>query len=275
MSISYTFEDSALIAVTDNRVYNTPCILDENNNINQAATKIEIQKLILLQHNEEQNQKFILDTRTFRDDVYMDGTLSKSDYSINSTTGQSIVSLLETTWPDEVSSYTQFTYNLASEFSPNRLPYVNNSISWYSFEEPTNDIKTTYNLSYSSYMPWYGLKFDKVTEEVMAKIVLPQQAFLEAFPTALDNVTLPEFWNDIRFFAKIHKKDGSVDTYFDVYANSPEDLMDEWCTENNISFPYDKTDTSIKSNLLIWGLTIDGITGEIAHVKAYTRTYLS
>jgi len=274
MNITYINDPLMLTAVVGDRTFSTPYTINEDNSINQVTTKINLQKQIALNFNDEQHLKFILDTKAFRDDVYMNGGLSKSDHSINSTSGEAIVKLLELDWPDEVSSYTTFDYNLTSEFFPNRLPYVNESISWYCFEEPTEGIKTTYNLSYPFYNPWYGLKFDKITKEVMAKIVIQEPALLAVYPNLLDAVDLPPFWEGIRFFARIHKKDGSVDPHFDVYANSPPELMQEWCDAKGLTFPYDITDTNIRDNLLIWGIVVNANTNEISYVKAYTRNYI-
>lgn len=209
----------------------------------------------------------------WRDDVYMDNTISRVEYTIGKTEGQAIVDLLEATWPDEVSDYNSHPDNSVSEFTPSRQPYANNSISWYDFSgEPSASQKSAYSLSYSAYMPWYGLKFDRVTEEVKLKAVVTRDGLLSMYPNALDNITLPEIW-DMPFFARIHSKDGSVDERIDVYQNCPKSIMKEWCEDNSVTFPYDETDTSITDNLVCWGIVYNVTTGNIEHVKAYKRTY--
>jgi len=232
-------------------------------------TKIEGQKLLNLKHWEKRSIGLVSNSVNYKNDVYMNGSLARTDYTIGSTQGQSIVAKLEADWSDEVVTYSNNQHNLVSEFTPLREPYTNESISWYSFEEPTDAIKADYSLTYSEYQPWYGLKFDKTTEEVMSKIVVTKEGLLSVYPTILDNVNLPSFW-DFTFFARIHKKDGSVDPYFDAYQYCTEDLMKEWCEEHGYTFPYNIS-LNIRNKLLIWGITINSSTNEIAYIKAYTK----
>ena len=57
----------------------------------------------------------------------------------------------------------------------------------------------------------------------------------------------------------------------DVYFWADPVFVGEWCTENSYIFPYDITDLTIAPKLLIWGCVYNTVSGEITHVKAYTR----
>ena len=210
----------------------------------------------------------------FRDDTYMDGTLARSDYTVGTTQGQAIVAKLEADWASEVPDYSAHAINLVAEFTPDRLPYVNNSISWYNFEEPSTAIKTAYSLSYSNYCNWYGLKFDKTTKAVMAKIVLPNDEFVSKYGEP--GISLPAWLKkeNGRFFARLHKKDGTYDDYYDIYIHAPISLVKEWTDASSLTFPYNTSSIDLKNNILCWGITVKGSTNEIKHIKAYSRNYL-
>lgn len=242
---------------------------------NREKLKKQIQQNFVNKRGMEMQIQESVSNNQHRDDTYMGGNLARQDYSVVTTEGQRIVGLLNATWPDEVASYTSHDNNLVAEFTPLRQPYTNNSISWYCFDEAPDSVKTAYSLNYSSYNPWYGLKFDTVTEEVRAKIVVTKDSLLSAYPNALDNITLPWFWNlETTFFARIHSKDGSVDERVDAYFFSTETLMKEWCDDNSHTYPYDTTVAGIKDNLMCFGITFNVSTGIVEHVKAYTRNYI-
>ena len=232
-------------------------------------TKIEGQKLLNLKHHQERSIELVTTNSSYKNDVYMNGSLGRSDYTVSTTQGQAIVDKLEADWEDEVSDYKNSPINFVSEFTPLREPYTNESISWYSFGEVPESIKTDYSLTYSEYQPWYGLKFDKTTKEVMSKIVITKEGLLSVYPNILDNVNLPPFW-DFPFFARIHNKNGSVDDRFDAYQYCCQDLMYDWCIENGYAFPYN-TGLNLYHKIETWGITINSSTNQIEHIKAYIR----
>lgn len=211
----------------------------------------------------------------WREETYMNGSTEKVEYMVSTTQGQSIVDQLETTWPDEVENYQSQSNNLVAEFGPDREPYQNDSISWYSLsEEPSESYKTSFSLPYSSYSTYHGhgLKFDKITQEVKAKIAVEKDTLLAAYPNILDNAPLPEFWN-MYFCARIHSKDGSVDDRIDVYQFCPPSLMKEWCDENGHTFPYDITNSNITNNINFFSVVINTNTNTVEYVKAYARFF--
>ena len=213
----------------------------------------------------------------FRDDTWMDGNFRPQNYSVGTTQGQAIVAKLEADWASEVPDYSAHATNLVAEGAADRLPYVNDWISWYNMEEPSTAIKTAYSLSYSNYCSWYALKFDKTTKDVMAKIVLPNDVFVAEYGEPnLGSISLPAWFkgDNGRYFARIHKKDGTYDDHYDIYMHAPIALMKEWIDANSLTFPYDISSVDLKNSLHSWGITVKESTNEIRHIKAYARTFL-
>jgi len=257
----------------DNIRIETPSILNDNStvvNINKSENKA----LMLYQENLGiiKSQLEYVNTVTDAHDVtYMNGGLARHDYAVGTTEGQAIVAKLEETWPDEVSSYTTHSKNLVAEYLILRPPYTNNTISFYNFEEPSDAIKTTFNATYEQYKPWYGLKFDTVTESVLAKFVIPAQEMERVDPTVYTAVSNHLPISSYHFYARIHDKSNNVNENIDVYFMADPVFVGAWCTENSYIFPYDITDLTIAPKLLIWGCVYNTVSGEITHVKAYTR----
>jgi hypothetical protein len=213
----------------------------------------------------------------FRDDTWMDGNFRPQNYSVGTTQGQAIVAKLQADWASEVPNYSAHATNLVAEGAADRLPYVNDWISWYNMEEPSTAIKTAYSLSYSNYCSWYALKFDKTTKEVMSKIVLPNDVFVAEYGEPnLGSISLPAWFkgDNGRYFARIHKKDGTYDDHYDIYMHAPIALMKEWIDANSLTFPYDISSVDLKNSLHSWGITVKESTNEIRHIKAYARTFL-
>ena len=213
----------------------------------------------------------------FRDDTWMDGNFRPQNDSVGTTQGQAIVAKLQADWASEVPNYSAHATNLVAEGAADRLPYVNDWISWYNMEEPSTAIKTAYSLSYSNYCSWYALKFDKTTKEVMSKIVLPNDVFVAEYGEPnLGSISLPAWFkgDNGRYFARIHKKDGTYDDHYDIYMHAPIALMKEWIDANSLTFPYDISSVDLKNSLHSWGITVKESTNEIRHIKAYARTFL-
>ena len=258
----------------DNIRLEIPSILNDNSTVN--LNKSENKALITYQENLGiiKSQLEYIGTVTesaARDDIYMNGVLARHDYAVGTTQGQAIVAKLEETWADEVSSYTTHSKNLVAEYPANRPPYVNDSISFYNFEEPSDAIKTTFNATYEQYNHWYGLKFDTVTESVLAKFVIPAKEMERVDPTVYNAVSNHLPISSYHFYARIHDKSNNVNENIDVYFMADPVFVGAWCTENSYIFPYDITDLTIAPKLLIWGCVYNTVSGEITHVKAYTR----
>ena len=212
-----------------------------------------------------------LDQSQIKDTAYMNGSAARTDYAVTTDEGKAIVDKLKATWPDEVDSYDNNAINLVSEYTAQRPPYTNDSISFYEFSEASDSIKTTFSASYEEYKSWYGLKFDTVTEDVLAKFVIPTEEM-----ERVDSIS----WLDIKnklpicsyeFFARIHDKSGNVNENVDVYFHADASIVKAWCDENSYTFPYDVSDTSIEPHLFIWGCVYNTTTSALTHIKAYAR----
>lgn len=208
------------------------------------------------------------DMSDMTDKVWMNGSLVRTDYNIATTEGQRIKGILDTRFPGR--TYDAHALNLVSEFQANRPPYVNDSISWYNFEEPSKELKTQYGLNYTRfrYQPWYGLKFDLTTEEISLKVVL----WRDQLPGAYDD-NLPEDPRGDSFVARIHDSSGNVSPWCDYYINTSDIHIKEWCDEHGLTFPYDYDNKTIRDKVWIWGIVFNFDTGEVTHVKAYERNY--
>ena len=284
MTITYTYTHTANIEsptgyttelFVDNIIIGVPSILNDNSTV-VNLNKSENKALMLYQENDgiiKSHRQYVSTINKFavHDVIYMNGGLARHDYAVGTTEGQAIVAKLEETWADEVSSYTTNSENIVSEYTASRPPYTNNIISFYNFEEPSDAIKTTFNATYEQYKAWYGLKFDTVTESVLAKFVIPEQEMERVDPTVYNAVSNHLPLGSYHFYARIHDKSNNVNENIDVYFLADPFFVGTWCTENSYVFPYDITDLTIAPKLLIWGCVYNTVSGEITHVKAYTR----
>lgn len=210
------------------------------------------------------------------DKVFMDGNLVRTDHSINSTEGQRIKSILDTKFSG--TDYARDSRNLVSEFVGSREPYTSNNISWYDMQEIPESLKTEYNLSYTKYTDWYGIKFNLDTNEKLLKVVLELEdpAAQELIEKAKPNFPTQEreVWNkvtQINFIALIHNPDGTVTNQVDFFLNCSDIRIKEFCDKNRLTFPYDYSNKKIRDEICTWGIVFNRTTGEPIHVKAYER----
>lgn len=211
-------------------------------------------------------------SKSIREDVYMAGSIARSDYSIDTDEGNAIVDKLEASWPDFIPDYKSHSTNFVSEFNPIRLPYTNSSISFYNMEEPSEALKTHFGLDYNSYMNFYGLKFNKTTSDVLMKVMINQHEMYDAHPELcqkIDNI-IPTLGS--HFFGLIYNSDGELTPLIDVYFTVGYDIVEEWLEGTDLSIPY--TDKSLTSNLIFWGGVYNIEQDKITHIKAYIRNYL-
>lgn len=207
-----------------------------------------------------------------RDDVYMAGSRVRQDWSIDTDEGSTIVDKLEADWEDYVSDYKSTDSNLVSEFEPVRVPYKNPSISFYEMGEPSDTIKSNFGIDYEKTMPWYGLKFDKVTKEVVMKVVLQKEEMQESHSEVTNEIEqlIPVYGN--HFFAVIYNSSKEMNPNIDVYFKLNYADGSQWCKDMDMAIPY--TDESLNSNLLYWGAVYNTEMKKITHVKAYIRNYI-
>lgn len=195
------------------------------------------------------------------DDVYMNGAIKRQDYSVSTETGAGLVEELAADWPDI--DFAKYPINIVGKYEAHRPPYENTSISWYNFEQPSAGLLAEYGLSADSYVykPWYGLKFDLTTQEVLFKVVVEDQSIRQDQRPALPS--------NRKFFARIYYKDGSVDPMVDCYVYASPMTMKAYCDSVGITYPL--PDDSEESKCWIWGIVYNIDTLEVTHVKAYIR----
>ena len=210
------------------------------------------------------------------DKVWMNGSLARTDYSISSTDGQRIKGILDTNFSG--TNYARDNRNLVSEFTPNREPYQNNSVSWYDMQAIPDSLKTQYSVNYNDYTDWYGMKFDLTTNKILLKVVIElddpvAQELIEKtrpnFPTQEREV-----WNktlQVNYIALIHEPDGTVTNQVDFFLNCSDIRIKEFCDANSLTFPYDYSDKSLRDRIWTWGIVFNRTTGAPIHVKAYER----
>lgn len=260
--------------VKDNIKIECPSERDNDSALNETKSKDKILNIYHENHGSVKaqiNVARVVNEDSAHDITYMDGSVSRNDYAVGTTQGQAIVAKLQATWPEEIPSYTTHGKNLVAEYTAQRPPYTNDSISFYNFEEPSDAIKTTFNASYEQYMSWHGLKFDKVTEDVLAKFVIPAEEMERVDPDTYIEVLNGLPLGSYHFYARIHDKSDNINENIDVYFLSDANIVKDWCTENSYTFPYDISDSSIEPKLMIWGCVYNITSNTFTHIKAYTR----
>lgn len=282
MTITYTHtQDSSSptgsltkMVHSDGSILEGPSLLNADGTVDESRSE----KKLLTQHEffilvESQGAYFeSIDSSNVIDKTYMNGVQIRTDYSVGSTQGQELVGELEESWPDEVPSYSNNPMNLVAKYTATRPPYDSNpSISFYSWDAATPELLESFGANYNEYIDWYGLKFDTVTQDVLLKAVIPalemDRVDSDAYHKILD--LLPA--NNFTFFARVHDKDGNVNENVDVYFQAIPNTVKEWCENEGHALPFDFDDSSITDKLFIWGCVYNKVSGEITHVKGYTR----
>ena len=196
-----------------------------------------------------------------QDDIYVNKQIKRSDYSISKEEAQPLLNILQSNWPSI--NFTKNSLNLVGSYEGYRPPYTGSSISWYNFEKPSVELLADYGLLANSYdyKPWYGLKFDLTTKEVLLKAVVEDQSIGQD-----ERPVLPP---SAKFFARIYYKDGTVDPMIDCYVYASPATMRDYCDSVGITYPL--PDDNQEFNCWIWGIVYNSQTLEVTHVKSYIR----
>ena len=275
---SHITRDSILITTmtdSDGRLVEVPSKLNADNSVNETLSK-KFAESIYYQNTTVQTQVnhiASINATQVKDTTYLNGSATRTDYAVGTTQGQAIVATLNDDFSGEVSSFDNNTMNLVGEYTAQRPPYnVNNNISFYNFDAPTDTIKNSFGATYQEYKKWYGLKFDTVTNDVLAKFVIPESEMKRVDVDTYNeiNALLPP--HSYQFYARIHDKSSNINENVDVYFQADPSVMKSWCTTNSYTFPYDTTDNTIEPLLFIWGCVYNTTSETITHVKAYART---
>ena len=198
-----------------------------------------------------------------RDDVYVNGTLVRQDYSINTENGAEILKELTAAFPNYI-DYQNSELNIIGKYNGYREPYQNPSISWYdcSGNKVSDEVQNRFNTNYelSVLKGWYGLKFDLVTEEVLFKPVLLKYSG-----------NTPDLPVAETFYAVTHKQDGSMSDWVDAYVYATPRRIREFCAEKGLAYPLGET-THLECDVVwCWGFVFHKETLEYGAVKAYAR----
>ena len=275
---SHITRDSILITTmtdSDGRLVEVPSKLNADNSVNETLSK-KFAESIYYQNTTVQTQVnhiASINATQVKDTTYLNGSATRTDYAVGTTQGQAIVATLNDDFSGEVSSFDNNTMNLVGEYTAQRPPYnVNNNISFYNFDAPTDTIKNSFGATYQEYRDWYGLKFDTVTNDVLAKFVIPETEMKRVDVDTYNeiNALLPP--HSYQFYARIHDKSSNINENVDVYFQADPSVMKSWCTTNSYTFPYDTNDNTIEPLLFIWGCVYNTTSETITHVKAYART---
>jgi len=260
---------------SDGNLVEIPSKLNADNSVNETLSKKLAESVYYSNRTVQTQVNHIasINATQVKDTTYLNGSATRTDYAVGTTQGQAIVTKLNNDFSGEVSSFDNNTMNLVGEYTAQRPPYnVNNNISFYNFDVPTDTIKNSFGATYQEYKSWYGLKFDTVTDDVLAKFVIPENEMKRVDVDTYNeiNALLPP--HSYQFYARIHDKSSNINENVDVYFQADPSVMKSWCTTNSYTFPYDTTDTTIEPLLFIWGCVYNTTSETITHVKAYART---
>ena len=231
---------------------------------NESMTDDEIQ-MVFNQIDFSELIERIATPSIFHDDVYVAQEKVRTDYNVNADEGQELIAAIEEVFPAYTDWYDQ-EYNVIGAFGAYRLPYTGQSISWYSFgAKPSVEVLNSYGVTYTeeNLKPWYGLKFNLETNEVMAKIVFNDY-----------DGDLPANWparQELSFYATTHNQDGSVFEWIDGYVYATEYDIKKWCVENNLAYPLPESIEDDDSFVWCWGIVFHKDTLEIKSLKGYAR----
>ena len=200
-----------------------------------------------------------------RDDVYVSGSVVRTDYSICLPEAQAILGELNAAFPS-LMDWERSEHNFIGAFDGYRPPYENASISWYDFEAPSEEILAQYGASnlYTNLIDYYGLKFDMVTKEALLKV----------FARDAD-IPQPELPSGLKFYAVTHGVDGYVSDWVDCFVHATEEKMQKWCMDNSLDYPLPVMPEDDKSHIWCFGILFNKHTLEYGKIKAYARYNIS
>lgn len=197
-----------------------------------------------------------------RDDVYVDGSIVRQDYTVGANESRAILEELREKFP----TYGPFGVsrnNLVGRYDGYREPYTNPSISWYGLNTfPSEALQLSFATSYpkSNLKNWYGLKFDLVTEAVQLKVVIREyDGDKPALPVA-----------DC-FYAVTHFQDGTSSDWIDVYCKASVTTITNFCRDNDLQYPLAQTTHIDADEIIFWGFVFNKNTLEYSVAKGYAR----
>lgn len=239
-----------------------------------ASTDAEYQS-VLYEFFEEQKALAVYEenlepdfTRNFKDDVYMNGEVKRTDYSCDRVEALVEINRLVEAFPEyTVEELTSNAKNVIGQYGAYRPPYNENSISFYDFTKPSVETLAAYGCTVDTYgndlLNWHGIKHDLNNLTKTAKFVFKQNSGVY-----LSNIPAPLPTNQQLFYARIHNADGTVEPWVDVYIVSTSNYMRKWCEDNGLTFPLPN---DLDNQPWCFSVVYNEDTSEINNVKAYIR----
>lgn len=245
--------------------FEVPAIFNPDGACNAEATAEKIGTEVVDQYLARRNIQMVTTQIAagvpIRDRLYVAGQIMRDDFTVSSPQAAPILVDLEQAFPD-LADYRSNPANLIGRYDAYRTPYENPSISWYEMARPPAALLSHYGAGgYRSYMDWYGLKFDLVSGDILLKVVLGADCFTDA--------AMPPLPRGARFFARIHRSDGSVTPDVDCYVMSDHQVMRDYCQSIGHPAPYPDGNPD---SVWLYGVTFNIDTQLIEVVKAYERT---
>lgn len=193
--------------------------------------------------------------------VWIDQKIYRTAYSRALPEGFALHQELEALFPDDMPIENRRDPNwIGKSLGSVREPYTNDTYSLYVWFTPLPETYDKFNVVITPNMmlaPWYGLKYDSVTKEIMFKL-----PYAEKVP----ETPKPEGLPDGGFFGKIYKKDGSIDPNVDYYVNCDASIIREFCTNNDVPFPVPEEHLE---HVVVYGIVYDIDTMKVSVVKGY------
>lgn len=199
------------------------------------------------------------------DEVTIDGVMYRRDWPVLSPEGQALVSEVLAKFPDVVLDQNAIC-SIGRNEAGMRAPYVNDTISWYTYGLMPQEICDKYKVSTAQQTDdgngryWYGLKFDMSTGEIMLKL-----------PSIID-IPLPEGipYSIHTFLGKIYHEGGAMDENVDIYFNAPGFLdMAYFLYKRGLKVPITAETYNANLSQYCWGLLFNKNTMELGKLKLY------
>lgn len=245
--------------------FEVPAIFNPDGSCNVEATADKIGTEVVDQYLANRNTEMVATQiatgAPIQDRLYVGGQIMRTDFTVSSPRAAPILADLEQAFPG-LADYRSDPANLIGRYDAYRPPYENPSISWYEMAKPPAGLLSQYGAgNYRSYMDWYGLKFDLVSGDILLKVVLGADCFTDA--------AMPPLPRGARFFARIHRNDGTVTPDVDCYVLSAHQVMMDYCQSIGHPAPYPDGNPD---SVWLYGVTFNIDTQLIEVVKAYERT---
>lgn len=218
------------------------------------------------------------------DEVWMDGKLYRFDYTQNSKEGRQILLNIKNEFPDETSLDDSIESNTVGQYTSDRKDYPNETFMYYNFQKVSDSLIDRFGLEYTNYEVfgegngtyWYGLKFDRTTEDVKCKIVLPFSEISEEIRNEIFEIIPPAYVHrDQIYFAKIHDENKEVSSEIDMFFITIPAVVNNICEAEGLTYPFGKyqENQNLEENIMLWGAVYDTETKKVKHIKGYARFF--